>query len=131
MYEITEQFTFFATHQVQGLGESHPCSGVHSHRWLAEVSLVAEKLPPTDGLSELALLDPVRLYIAMELDGRHLNDLLIGEATPARVARHLGAWCRENMVAHLARSLSSVTVSMADSSRGRFVFGRPAGGPVR
>jgi 6-pyruvoyl-tetrahydropterin synthase len=131
MYEITEQFTFVATHQIQGLPDSHPCSGVHPHRWLAEVSLVADKLPPTDGPSELALLEPVRQYIAVEFDGRHLNDLLIGEATPARVARHLSAWCQEHMVAHLAKSLSSVTVSVAESSRGRFVFGRPSGGSAR
>jgi 6-pyruvoyltetrahydropterin/6-carboxytetrahydropterin synthase len=128
MYEIVEQYGFVATHELLGLSESHPCFGVHSHRWTVEIVLASGKLLPTDGPSELVFLDPVRQYVATELDGRHLNDLLIGAATPARLARHLAVWCHEKLVLHASRSLSAVAISAGANSRARYLVPRAASG---
>jgi 6-pyruvoyltetrahydropterin/6-carboxytetrahydropterin synthase len=124
MYEIVEQYAFGATHQIHGLPNAHPCAGVHAHRWLVEVVLVTGQLLPTDGPSEVALLEPVRRYIAEEMDGRHLNDVVMGAATPARLAWHLAAWCQQNLPAHVTKSLSAVLMAAGDSSRGRYVLAR-------
>jgi 6-pyruvoyl-tetrahydropterin synthase len=131
MYEIVEQFGFGATHQIHGLPAAHPCAGVHAHRWHVEVVLVTSKLLPTDGLSEVALLEPVRKYIAEEMDGHHLNDVVMGAATPARLARHLAVWCQENLTANVTKSLSAVLMAAGGTSRGRYLLPRPAQGPSR
>jgi 6-pyruvoyltetrahydropterin/6-carboxytetrahydropterin synthase len=131
MYEIVEQYGFDATHQIHGVPAAHPCAGVHAHRWLAEIVLVTSKLLPTDGLSEVALLEPVRKYIAEEMDGHHLNDVVLGAATPARLARHLAVWCQENLPAHMTKSLSAVLMAAGDSSRGRYVLPRATSGGNR
>jgi 6-pyruvoyl-tetrahydropterin synthase len=128
MYEIVEQYGFGATHQIHGLPAAHPCAAVHAHRWLVEVVLVTEQLLPTDGLSEVALLEPVRKYVAEEMDGRHLNDIVLGAATPARLARHLAVWCQENLPAQVTKSLSAIQMAAGDSSRGRYLLRRPTPG---
>jgi 6-pyruvoyltetrahydropterin/6-carboxytetrahydropterin synthase len=126
MYEITERYGFVATHQLHGLPDTHPCGGVHQHRWFVEVVLAPRRLLPSDGPSELALLEPVRRYIAEELDGRHLNDLLVGAATPVRLAEHLAMWCREELAPTMSRSLCAVVISADVNSRARYLFPRVA-----
>jgi 6-pyruvoyltetrahydropterin/6-carboxytetrahydropterin synthase len=131
MYEIVEQYGFGATHQIHGLPNAHRCAGVHAHRWLVEVVLVTGRLLPTDGPSEVALLEPLRKYIAEEMDGHHLNDVVMGAATPARLARHLAVWCQSNLPAHVTKSLSAVLIAAGDSSRGRYILPRPTSGADR
>jgi 6-pyruvoyltetrahydropterin/6-carboxytetrahydropterin synthase len=125
MYEIVEHFDFRATHEIPGLPPAHRCSGVHAHQWHVEVVLVTGKLLPTDGLSEVALLEPARRYIADEMDGHHLNDVVMGAATPARLARHLAVWCRENLAVAVTKSLSAILMTAGESSRGRYILPRP------
>lgn len=128
MYEIVEQYSFTATHQILGLEEGHPCVGVHSHRWVAEFVLTAAKLMPTDGPSEQVVLEPLRKYLAARLNGKHLNDLLSGAPTPARVAWHLAVWYQGNLAAHGPAALTAVVVSAGAGSRVRYTVPRaPAG----
>lgn len=124
MYEVTEQYGFVATHQIHGLAQAHPCAGVHSHRWIAEVVLTVGALLPTDGPSELVVLEPLRRYFGRELEGRHLNDLLLGAPTPARLAWHVAAWCQENLTSYAAMSLSAIIVSSGANSRVRYTVPR-------
>jgi 6-pyruvoyltetrahydropterin/6-carboxytetrahydropterin synthase len=101
------------------LSENHPCTGVHSHRWTAEVVVLMPRLVPTDGACELAALEPLRRHVRRELDSRHLNDVLLGAPTPARLAWHLAVWCRENLAGGTA-ALASVLISSDTGSRVRY-----------
>jgi 6-pyruvoyl-tetrahydropterin synthase len=119
MYEIVEQYNFVATHEIKGLQSTHPCHGVHMHQWSVEVVLLATGLPPNDELSETALLEPLRRYVTSELEGSHLNDVLLGDPTPARIAGHLSNWGRVHLAKYALDALHSIVVSAARASRGR------------
>jgi 6-pyruvoyltetrahydropterin/6-carboxytetrahydropterin synthase len=121
MFEIAEQYSFVATHQLNGLAVDHPCAKVHSHRWAMDIVFLSDRLLPTDGPSEVVLLEPLRRYVTKSLDGAHLNDLVIGEATPARIAHHLAAWCYSQLAANVAKALTTVAVSTGLNSRARYL----------
>ena len=128
VYEIAEQFTFAATHEIPGLPSTHPCHGVHMHLWTVEIVLLAAGLLPTDGHGEIVALEPLRRYVTTELESRHLNDLLVGDPTPARLAGHLAQWCRRNACGYVAETVHSVVVTASKVSRGRCVITRGQGG---
>ncbi|TWP52401.1 6-carboxytetrahydropterin synthase QueD [Lentzea tibetensis] len=119
MYEISEHYTFVATHEILGLQSTHPCHGVHMHQWSVEVVLFAASLLPTDGPAETAALEPLRRYVTTELEARHLNDVLVGDPTPARLAGHLVRWCRSHLGGYVTETLHSVAVSAGRASRAR------------
>jgi 6-pyruvoyl-tetrahydropterin synthase len=106
------------------LAATHPCSSIHVHRWTVEVVFLADMLLPSDGPSELAGLEPLRSYVQSFLDDKHLNDVLMGPATPARVARHIASWCHERLVRYLSTALSAVIVSADSNSRARYTVPR-------
>lgn len=124
MYEITQQYCFVATHQIHGLPDVHPCARVHSHRWTLEVAITMTALLPTDGQSELSGLEPLRRYVDRELAGKHLNDVLIGPPTPARLAAHVASWSLTGLGGPPATALSSVLVYIETNSRARYVVPR-------
>ncbi|HEX5407888.1 MAG TPA: 6-carboxytetrahydropterin synthase [Pseudonocardiaceae bacterium] len=131
MYEITEQYSFMATHEIHGLPDGHRCSGVHLHRWTAELLLATNKLPPTDGPSELSGLEPIRRYIMTNLDNRHLNDVLSGPPTPVRLATHVALWCEEVLDKSMVKALAAVSVWSDAGSRARFIAPRAIPGGTR
>lgn len=124
MYEITEHYEFMATHEIYGVSDQHPCSGVHRHRWTAELLLATSRLLPADGRSESAALEPFRLFVLNELSGKHLNDLISGPAVPARLATLMAAWCEQNLTRSVAGTLASVTVATDTGLRARYIFPR-------
>lgn len=124
MYEITEQYLFVATHEIYGLPVSHPCSGVHLHRWTVELLLATNKLWPTDGPSELVMLEPFRQFVANHLDNKHLNDVVTGPASTARLANHVATWCEDALAKNVAKALAAVSVWSDIGSRARYIFPR-------
>lgn len=131
MYEIVEHYTFVATHEIPGLRPTHPCHGVHMHQWSVEVVLHASGLLPTDAPAESAALEPLRRYVTSELEGRHLNDVLVGDPTPARLAGHLAAWCRCHLAAYVVETLHGISVSAGRTSRGRYLVTKNHGNSHR
>lgn len=119
VFEIVELYDFVATHEIAGLSASHPCHGVHLHKWSIEIVLLVPKLPPTDAPSDAALLQPLRTYVVSELEGSHLNDVVEGDPTPARLAAHLVDWCRRHLDALAVGALQSVTVVAGRGARAR------------
>lgn len=127
MYEIVEHYTFVATHEIPGLRATHPCHGVHMHQWSVEVVLHAAGLLPTDAPAESAALEPLRRYVTSELEGRHLNDVLVGDPTPARLAGHLADWSRCHLAAYVVETLHGISVSAGRTSRGRYLVAKSHG----
>lgn len=131
MYEIVEYYTFVATHEIPGLRPTHPCHGVHMHQWSVEVVLHAVGLLPTDAPAESAALEPLRRYVTSELEGRHLNDVLVGDPTPARLAGHLADWSRCHLAAYVVETLHGISVSAGRTSRGRYLVAKSHGNSHR
>lgn len=92
MYTITKDFTFSASHVLEGLPEGHQCGRLHGHNYLVTVELSGRELDAAGFVLDFGALAPVKRWIDDTLDHRHLNDVLPGELgnpTAEHMARHL------------------------------------------
>jgi 6-pyruvoyltetrahydropterin/6-carboxytetrahydropterin synthase len=89
MYKISKQFSFSASHLLDGLCEEHPCSRLHGHNYVVTLHLQSEKLDEYGFIKDYRDLKPVKEYINKELDHSHLNDLLPFHPTAENIARFL------------------------------------------
>ena len=97
MYEISKDFTFAASHRLDGLPPGHKCARLHGHNYTVTVLARALTLDGAGMVLDYAALDPVGEWIAATLDHRHLGagdvcdeDAAIGRRTEvhAQSARH-------------------------------------------
>ncbi|MBD8387543.1 6-carboxytetrahydropterin synthase QueD [Dysgonomonas sp. BGC7] len=89
MYKISKQFSFSASHILEGLPEEHPCSRLHGHNYVVTVHLRAEKLNAVGFVKDYRELDNVKQYIDNTLDHRHLNDVFDFNPTAENIAKYL------------------------------------------
>ncbi|MDR1092277.1 MAG: 6-carboxytetrahydropterin synthase QueD [Prevotella sp.] len=89
MYKISKQFSFSASHILEGLPQEHPCSRLHGHNYVITVHLRADQLNNTGFVKDYRELDNVKKYIDEKLDHRHLNDIFSFNPTAENIARHL------------------------------------------
>ncbi len=91
MLTITKEFHFSASHQLRNLPDDHQCARMHGHNYLVVLELGAS----VDGLDEAGFvrdfgdLDTFKKWVDVELDHRHLNDVL-GDLNPT--AEHIAKW---------------------------------------
>lgn len=97
MYQISKEFAFSASHQLEHLPPEHQCSRLHGHNYVVRVLLRSERLDADGFVLDYGLLAPLRDYIDTTLDHRHLNDVLGGHTTAEVLAWHL-ARCAEGWV---------------------------------
>lgn len=89
MYKISKEFSFSASHILEGLSTDHPCSRLHGHNYTVTVHLEAEDLDSVGFVKDYRQLDNVKKYIDDNLDHRHLNDVYDFNPTAERLAKHL------------------------------------------
>lgn len=89
MYRIAKQFHFSASHIIEGLPDTHKCSRLHGHNYIAEIVLEAEELDEYGFIVDYHDLKPFKDIIDNELDHRHLNDVLPGSTSAEAIARWL------------------------------------------
>ncbi|GAB6008718.1 6-carboxytetrahydropterin synthase QueD [Dysgonomonas reticulitermitis] len=89
MYKISKQFSFSASHILEGLSQEHPCSRLHGHNYVISVHLRAGELNNTGFVKDYRELDSVKKYIDEELDHKHLNDIFAFNPTAENIAKHL------------------------------------------
>lgn len=89
MYKISKQFSFSASHILEGLPQEHPCSRLHGHNYVITVHLKAERLNGVGFVKDYRELDNVKKYIDETLDHRHLNDLFPFNPTAENIAKYL------------------------------------------
>ncbi len=89
MYKISKQFAFSASHQLNGLGDDHPCARLHGHNYVITVHLKANELDATGFVKDYRALSIVKEYIDNVLDHRHLNDIISTNPTAENIAFHL------------------------------------------
>lgn len=88
-YRISKEFSFSASHQLDGLDEGHPCGRVHGHNYVVRVDLVGDQLDEVGMLVDYGDLAPLRAYLDDVLDHRHLNDVMPGNPTAENLAAEL------------------------------------------
>lgn len=88
MYKISKQFSFSASHILNGLSEDHPCARLHGHNYLVILHLKAEKLDETGFVQDYRSLQFVKEFIDKNLDHRHLNDILPFNPTAENLAKY-------------------------------------------
>lgn len=89
MYKISKQFAFSASHVLNGLSESHPCSRMHGHNYIVTFFLKSELLNNVGFVKDYRDFDFVKQYIDDVLDHRHLNDVFPFNPTAENLAKAL------------------------------------------
>jgi 6-pyruvoyltetrahydropterin/6-carboxytetrahydropterin synthase len=89
MYKISKQFTFSASHILDGLPADHPCARLHGHNYVVTVHLKAEDLNEVGFVKDYRELAFVKEYIDNNLDHRHLNDVFQMNPTAENIAKKL------------------------------------------
>jgi 6-pyruvoyltetrahydropterin/6-carboxytetrahydropterin synthase len=87
MYAISKSFGFAASHQLEALPASHPCSRLHGHNYQVVVELEAAMVDTVGMVYDYRKLAPFKAWLDGHLDHTHLNDVMAGEPT----AEHLAA----------------------------------------
>ncbi len=95
MYIISKQFSFSASHQLDGLPPGHPCARLHGHNYVVEIGLSAQALNHVGFVVDYNDLKPFQQMIDEDLDHRHLNDVLSFQPSAENIARHLYGWAKE------------------------------------
>lgn len=93
MYRIEKEFSFEASHRLEGMPEGHQCARLHGHSYRVRVVLAADTLDGRGFVVDYGDLKPFRDYIDQNLDHRHLNDVLSFQPSAENIAKHLFGWC--------------------------------------
>jgi 6-pyruvoyltetrahydropterin/6-carboxytetrahydropterin synthase len=89
MFTIGKQFSFSASHQLQGLSKDHPCSRLHGHNYTVEVELSATLLSETGFVVDYSDLKKFEQILDGQLDHRHLNEVLPFQPSAENIALYL------------------------------------------
>ncbi len=94
MFTIQKQFSFSASHQLDGLSPEHQCSRLHGHNYIVELVLQAEELDENGFVVDYLDLKPFKEYIDNTLDHRHLNEVLPFQTSAENLAKFLYDWAK-------------------------------------
>lgn len=89
MYKISKQFSFSASHILEGLPQDHPCSRLHGHNYIVIVHLKSQSLNENGFVKDYRELSSIKQYIDNNLDHRHLNDIFEVNPTAENIAKQL------------------------------------------
>lgn len=91
MFGISKDFMFSASHHLNGLAASHPCSRLHGHNYTVRVQLTAPLLDRVGMVLDYAALAPFGKWLDEHLDHRDLNEALpdVPNPTAEQVAYRL------------------------------------------
>jgi len=89
MYKISKQFSFSASHVLEGLSDGHPCSRLHGHNYVVTIHLRSAELDEKGFVKDYRELDIVKDYIDNHLDHRHLNEVFDFNPTAESIAKKL------------------------------------------
>ncbi|MEE1820963.1 6-carboxytetrahydropterin synthase [Streptomyces sp. BE20] len=102
LFRIGKTFSFEATRTLDG--------ALDGRSFLAEVTLVADRLTGPGFVVDFGQLRPVKQYIDANLDHRLLDGVVDGTPTGEAIADHLLAWCREFLPPTVAARLETVSI---------------------
>jgi 6-pyruvoyltetrahydropterin/6-carboxytetrahydropterin synthase len=112
-YTISKQFAFSASHQLEHLPSTHPCSRLHGHNYLVEIILQAGKLDERGFVLDYNDLSLFGELIATKLDHRHLNEVLPFYTTAENIAQYLYSLAKKYWPCVLAVKVSETPKTWA------------------
>jgi len=74
MHIIRKEFHFSASHSLNCLPVSHPCSNLHGHNYVVTAEFRSDKLTEAGFVIDYRDLEPIKKWIDEFLDHSHLND---------------------------------------------------------
>lgn len=89
MFTISKQFSFDASHVLNGMPEGHKCGRLHGHTYTVIVEMAMPILDEHGFVQDYNDLDRIKQYIDNQLDHKHLNDVLNMNPTAELIALHL------------------------------------------
>lgn len=89
MYKISKQFSFSASHILEGLSADHPCARLHGHNYTVILHLKSKNLDEVGFVKDYRSLQFAKDYIETKLDHRHLNDIFSFNPTAENIAKFL------------------------------------------
>ncbi len=89
MYRISKEFSFSASHVLEGLPEGHKCGRLHGHNYIVVIELFSTRLDEHGFVVDYGDLQPFKDIIDGELDHRHLNDVFDFQTSAENIAKHL------------------------------------------
>lgn len=106
---ISKEFSFSASHVLEGLPDNHKCTRLHGHSYRVRIELAGE-VDQVGFIMDYGELVWVRDLIANRLDHRHLNDVLDVNPTAENIASWLAhetaVWLNGRPERERIRSLS-------------------------
>lgn len=115
MFKIKKEFSFSASHQLQGLPDDHPCSRLHGHNYKVIVELKSENTDETGFVIDYRELDLIKEFIDRELDHRHLNKVFEFNPTSENLAEHLFRFFNLKF-----KQVSAVIIKETDKTEARY-----------
>lgn len=76
MWTVSKDFTFSASHRLEGLEPGHKCGRLHGHGYRVRVELSSAHLDRHGFVLDYGELSPFAAYLQGQLDHRHLNDVI-------------------------------------------------------
>ena len=111
MYRISKDFTWSASHQLDGLTAGHQCGRLHGHNYVAQVAIESDTLNEVGFVVDFGELWFLKDYLDNTWDHRHMNDEMDGNPTAERMAEHLAEYVAEVLsTLELGRWRVAVTV---------------------
>ena len=116
-YVIGKQFSFSASHQLNGLPDTHQCARLHGHNYTVTVVIGSDELNPVGFVLDYGELGFVKQYLDDNFDHRHLNDVIAVNTTAENISKLLfdfvSLYLREN---YPKVKLINVTVSETEKT---------------
>lgn len=117
---ISKDFTFSASHQLDGLPDDHPCTRLHGHNYTVRLTITGHT--DTRGfIIDYRDLGWFKNHLDDVYDHRHLNDLIITtNPTAENIAHHLLDHFMITAPERLAGALdhvTSVSVSVSETPK--------------
>lgn len=110
MYFSGTTFTFDLENEASDVSDQQAIGRPRTSSLTVEIVFKSEYLTPSGEVASVGDLAALGTYLDGDLDS-HVNEAFDLPLTEARLARHLFAWCMENLPTPLSESLSEVRVS--------------------
>lgn len=88
MYSISKRFDFCASHQLEGLPETHQCARLHGHNYQVFVTLAADELDEIGFIVDYGELDRLKVWLDTTVEHQHLNAVFNFNPTAENLAKY-------------------------------------------
>lgn len=96
MYEITKDFHFSYSHQLNGLPDNHPCSRLHGHNGIVRLHLTANTLDAVGFVVDYRSLENFKTWLNDTFDHHHINDRVPFNPTSEHLAQYIYETARDS-----------------------------------